>query len=415
MTTFSTTRYAYALLLAAGLLVGLSSKNLYGQTPKSPSRLGVDRVRLADDRWLYGFVLKADDSGLLVAVERAWMQVTYPDLYTQQLLNEQAAQEAATKQLVGRVKAWMQNRAADQLLVRFLEIELERIEVIDPQLQQEQPLFLSVVLQPSEYKSYHIAEANARKAAGLAFAHGIDAVTITPATALVKMLEQLHVDAASEQVDLTAELPARVVQSDRVWAAKQALVEFHYRKPLEFQGTSEKLFALGEQIAVANLVQGLMQSSDLNVIQSVGRELGLPEFASRKADSPWWQQATLAAEKEGIRGVLIAKLEQDLRTDRVEVQRVFLAQFDQQWFPVAQFSAVCVPSQQSPESLERLLQDPQVATVQSLAVQLGVTDQIASALRHGAATQRALEETSSQFSKFLNTHIRHLDGPLLEF
>ena len=119
MTTFSTTRYAYALLLAAGLLVGLSSKNLYGQTPKSPSRLGVDRVRLADDRWLYGFVLKADDSGLLVAVERAWMQVTYPDLYTQQLLNEQAAQEAATKQLVGRVKAWMQNRAADQLLVRF--------------------------------------------------------------------------------------------------------------------------------------------------------------------------------------------------------------------------------------------------------------------------------------------------------
>lgn len=400
------------------MLVLVCGKTALCQPPSIPlSRLGVDRVRLASGEDLFGFILpSAHDKILTIAVQRSWLEVAHPDLYEQQLASEQSTRQKLNTQLVERIEEWMKRRKDDELLLRHLESELQRIgEPKSSSRTSDGVLFFSMTIPREQVRDYTIAKAENRKIAGLAYGNGVDDIVTSSARSLKTQLEELGIDVSSGRVDLLDNMPVIQTQSDKQWAAKQALVEFQYRKPLEFQGTESSLFRSDATPGVADLIKQMSGASSSDAILQLGADLGLPEFKKfstpQKSDrEKWWQAAIDVAEKEGIRGVLIKRLDQNLFSDVVRVDVYFFAYYEGKWFEAFRSTVSANAAEQNQLALDRLKRDPQVQSILALANQLGAADSMERALRHGAATSHAMEEGTSDFMLFLSRHIRRLDG-----
>ncbi len=390
-----------------------------GQLPRvAPERLGVDRLELRSGQPLYGFALDAGPDGRLrFAVERSWLETTYPDLYREYEQAERRSRRDARDRLRRRVRRWIEQRAAQELL--RLHIEALAADLDQPSPDPKPSQFAVLEFEPNQVRELKTAPPPWRRIAGLAFQHGLEDATVTPASMLEKRLIAMGVDPRREQVDLRDRLPDAPTETDRQWAARKALIEFEVWKPIEFQGTGDRFFRVGDSAPdLTQLLPDLLGGGLSDSLMRLGAELGLPEFAPRgdqRANrEDWWRGLANQAEEENASGFLVTRLQQSLSSGDVKVEVFFFARDDAgDWFPVVQFAAAANARSQPAGRIQRLREDPQIAQILQKLEPLGldVSDRIEQALRHGAATDQALNDAKSQFHQFASRHTRSLLAP----
>jgi hypothetical protein len=380
------------------------------------SRLGVDSVKLEGGKRLYGFLLeKRADQSIVFSVGRKWLQSTHPQLYEEFTGIERERFETARQQRTKRIEAWIEHRPEDRGLVNFLDHELTRFDEQVPE-DLSKKKFVTVELKPTRYRELANQPMDRRKIAGLAFQNNLEAVTTTPVSLLKKQLVEMGVDIENETVDLSKEVVSIVVDSDRQWAARKAVVEHILRKPLEYQGSGSMLIRKTDKPDMTALVSQVLSGGlGEDPISQLGAELGLPEFKKPKEQSDgWWKRATEEAERDGFCGVSIIRLNQNMLSSTVTVEAYFFAmEKPGVWFQAAKFAGQASTAEQTEEQLQRLQEDPQVKSVLDTLKGLGLggQDKIDQALRHGAATQKALQDANGLLNAFISRNARELDSP----
>jgi hypothetical protein len=406
-------------LYAVFALLFLGISHAHAQLPQVvDSRLGVDSVKIDGGKKLYGFMLeKRADQSIVFSVGRQWLQATHPQYYDEFSEIERERSELVRQQRIKLIEAWIEDRPEDRGLVAFLEHELTRFSEQSPDdLGKKQ--FVTLELISTRYRDVVNQPADRRKIAGLAFQNDLDAVTTTPVSQLKKQLVELGVDVENEVVDLSKEVVSVIAESDRQWAARKAVVEYALRKQLEYQGTGGMLIRKTDKPDMTALVaQVLSGGLGDDPISQLGAELGLPEFKKPKEQSDgWWKRATEEAERDGFCGVSIIRLNQNMLSATVTVEAYFFAmEKPGAWFQVAKFVGQSNTAEQTGEQLQRIQDDPQVKSVLDTLKGLGLGGQgaIDQALRHGAATQKALQDANGLLSAFISRNARELDSPPL--
>ncbi|RMF37821.1 MAG: hypothetical protein D6753_16860 [Planctomycetota bacterium] len=397
----------------------LLTSSATAQLPKvAPERLGVDRLVLQSGQRLYGFALPSESDGRLrFAVERSWMQTTYPDRYRDLEREERRQAREAIELLRHRVQQWLQQRRGEELL--RLHIEALAADLDHPLGEDRPSQFVVLEFDTDQVRQLKTAPPRARHIAGLAFQHELDGATITPTNLLEKRLIAMGVDPSREEVDLSDRVPQVRRESDRQWAARKALIEFEVWKPIEFQGSEGRFFRVDDSAPdLARLLPDMLGGGMSDSLMQLGAELGLPEFAAaarQRSDPPdWWRELAQRAEQEQATGFLVSRLQQRLLSGDVTVDTHFFAREDSgSWFPVVRFTATANARSQPAERIERIKEDPQVARLLQKLASLGIdlSQRIDAALRHGAATEQALSDAKSQFHRFASRHSRSLLAP----
>lgn len=412
-------RNGWILMLCLGS-VGWLEQKAFAQLPTvSDSRLGVDCLKLNNGKRLYGFLLDQDpQSGRFqsgrFAVERAWLATTHPLYFAELEDKEQTQREQALTQQRTRLIDWIAE-LEEGVLKRFLQSEQSRTEQrTASQIKPSQ--FAIVEFEKQEVRDLSLARPELRQIAGIAFRENLVNVTITPATYLRRQLDALNVDASKEQVDLQDRLPTTRKESDRQWAAKQALIEYAFGRELEFQGTNDLLVRKGDdQADVGQLLTQAMSANSANMVQQLGADLGLPEFAQfakTSKNDAWKSKVIRVAEEENFRGALVSRLDQNLLSSEVKVTVTFLAKpKNGDWFQAFEYVARADANNQPAERLQRIKDDPQVKQLLSMVQSLGLGSRLDQALRQGAATEQALNDGSAEFNEFLSRFGSKVDGP----
>lgn len=378
------------------------------------SRLGVDSVKIDGGKRLYGFLLSHHpDQSIVFAVGRQWLQATHPQLYVEFAKVERERFEKLRQTRIERIETWIDSRPDDRGLLSFLNHELARFsESVPEDLSKKK--FITLELMPTRYREIFNQPPDRRTVAGLAFQNDLETVETTPVTQLKKQLAEMDVDVEAETVNLSKEVEA-TSESDRQWAARKAIVEHSLRKQMEFQGTGAMLIRKTDKPDMSALVSQVLGGGlGDDPISQLGAELGLPEFKKPKESSDgWWKRATEEAEREGFIGVSITRLNQNMLSPTVTVETYFFAQEKPgSWFQVVKFSGQANTAEQTEEQLKRIQEDPQVKSVMDTLKGLGLGGQgaIEQALRHGAATQKALQDATGQFNLFIDQNSRELDS-----
>ena len=108
-------------------------------------------------------------------------------------------------------------------------------------------------------------------------------------------------------------------------------------------------------------------------------------------------------------------MEQDYSVPDVVVEAHFFARnLNGIWFEVKRFKATSNINEETPQTLQRLRQEPQIKEIFDQLEGLGLSaanSQMELALRHGAATETSLNLVRNQFEEFLGTFTQQLDTP----
>lgn len=407
-------------LLVVAILPATASAQQQHQ-PGATGKLSVDIVILHDQTKFYGVVTAQTDSEVTLVVERAWLEANWPDLYRDHREKEQDAVEENQSLLITRVDEWIAERPDDANLKFFLEEEKEKAGKV---LQDfgASTRFTWMTFPVSDVRRVVRQNDWQRKIALVAWKHNLVDVAQRTARSLAAELKQLQVDVEAADVDFSSDIPAPP-QSDEQWALRKGIVEFQLREPLEFQGTGETFFRQGENINPLALVQQMMQQGSASQIQQVGEELGLPEFTHRRRQAEqeppkdWWKRQAEVADREGFRSFQITRLNQNLLRSDVSVDVVFLVKdHEDQWRAVHLATGRADADRQSAEDMEHLREDPQVKQVVELmeGLGLGAQGQMERALRHGLATQSAMQMARDEMQKFVDLYADDLTSPSVE-
>ncbi|MEM7474091.1 MAG: hypothetical protein AAF483_03805 [Planctomycetota bacterium] len=389
-------------------------------------RLGVDLLRMSDGTKLYGFALgKNEDGSIPFAVERSWLEKTHADVFARREASEVSALKQAKQLLKSRVEAWIEERSSEGEksagLVQHLKFELRSINFdLDEDPTAPTTMFLLMNILPADLAELKVAQMTNRHIAGIAYGKGLQDVVITPASILRRKLEEMGVDLQQEQVDLADEVPATAVTTEKQWAARQAIYEYHFREPLEYQGTGSTLFRTGEDVDMTALAGQMLAGNNADMITQLGVDLGLPEFKQFKKDpkdKSWSKKITQEAERDGFRGVLVTRLGQSITSSNVSVDvHFFVKESPGKWFELKNFKTTSNVNTQDPNRVDRIKEDPQVKKAMELVGALipGASNRLDLALQHGAATEQALEDSKGKFMQFLSEHIEDLESPRIE-
>lgn len=395
------------------------------QQPTVPfKRLGMDAIRLStgdakshpgySGERLLGFIIGRDQQAKIsLAVERKWLETTYPELAESKNTADKDSSAAAKQVLIDRIQVWMKERKKDGPLCLYLE---EQINALETQGTAPDSKFVVFRLAADQISSTKTASPENRHIAGIAFQNDLENVSTRSAALLEKELKSQGIDAKKSQVDLTHDLPAGSGESEGQWKVRQALIEHSYREPLEYQGTGNKFYKSGGDANLMQVASDMLGSGGGSIAQ-LGAELGLPEFRQATANqNAWWENTCKAAEAAGFRGVLIKRLETKPLSASATVEVHFFAmQKPGSWVKVFRHSRSCNAAEVTEDQLQRLKQDPQVQSIETMTSGLGLSlgGKLDQALRMGAATQTALSWASASFEQFLAKHLDRLDKPAI--
>ena len=174
------------------------------------------------------------------------------------------------------------------------------------------------------------------------------------------------------------------------------------------------------------MMKQLMNSnmqSDLNSLLSGNpllRDLGIGnnfKNSKPKQDSNWWLSAAKIAESEKINGFLTARVINQTTGNDARVELCFFAYLKPgKWKEVVKIESRASHSDVDAAEVDRINNDPQIKGLLDITrgVGIGSGDMIDKAVRHGAATKLALEESRDKFYTFLDRHIKRSDSPPLE-
>lgn len=413
-----------ALVVLAGVLA--VTADTQAQKPVGLTRFAVDFVTLKSGDRLRGALLGQDSQGVIsMAVQRAWLTDRRPELLEKHAEQERTnAVENATR-LRDRIKSWIADTTEPQLKIAFLETELDRAEAVlkaasDPDGLKTQ--FVVLRFRPAEIATSFAQPAQNRQVAVVSWSEKLDDVERREVRDLLAELRKNGIDnPADEAVSLSDRVPP-MAESDDSWAARRAIVDYHFGTKLDFQGMGGALFRTGAGAKPLNLAQVLPQliQSQLGGLNSIGEILGEPGFGPAKPKTADKEDelktAIETAEREGASGFRVTQLEMNMPRQRIYVSQKFLAQMPNgSWQTIWQKTISEDASKARPEAQKQIENDPQVKQVFKLLEGLGgaAGGKLNLAMQFGGATMAAQKAADRQFFEFRDQYLRRLDGPPL--
>ena len=393
--------------------------------PATVQERAVDMASLVGGERLFGMLYGPPRDGELpFVVRREWLGKHAPNVYRKAIAGEDERRRQAIEQLRDRLAAWRERRTEPKLLTSFLDRSLEETKAAlaafdDPKTPHEPSQLLLVSIPVAQIRKQYQQPPEARRVLALAWQERLDEPEDAPAASLVARLKEQKIDPAESQPDLADRLETLPLD-DRQWAAKMALAEYAILGKPRYQGAGGMLVREDsgqDRPGLADLVGGLAKSQ---LEDALGDLLNPAGGAARPNENKLKQaidKATRDCDAEGNTGVRITDLDQDLTRRQVTVRDGFYVKMPGgQWQAIWQAVSTIDASKPRPNEEDALKQDPQVAEAIKLVKGLGLDvdpDLLRTALRHGAATQEALQAVDRQFADFLLANTRRLDGPPL--
>lgn len=382
-----------------------------------PAEQGADTISLKSGGKYVGALLDRTPEGdYRLAVRREWLKTAQPKLFAQESATELERLRECYRVLETRIADWKRDRPDDARLLGFLDDEADRAAKIRQQLEQPNPPlpeFMLIEILAARVERVQLAPADRKQVLLLAWLERLANPETRAVADLKRELESKKVP-LDQQVDLFDRL-APALQSDAEWSQRQALAEYLYRKPLDFQGMGDALFATSggakapksEELIVAVLNQQLnSQLADL---------LGTP--GAKPAEGDWTAKPARTAEAEGVNGFHVTRLKLDALNKRGEVEGRFLARTPEgRWETVWRSTQAADTTKARPDVEKRITNDPQVKQALGLLQVAGIDAQgneFQSAIRLGAGVMEAQQATDAQFLAFRDRFTEHLDGPPL--
>lgn len=420
-------------LLLAGSFVLLGSESTFAQRKKGLTRFAADMVTLKSGERLRGALLGEQPDGTVsMAVQRKWLEKNEAEMYRTVTATEVQDATRQSTQLRDRLRRWIAEQADANALVAFLETELERVDAQVDRLNDRpgeglETQFVMLSLPKNRLDFWFAQPPENRRVAGLAWSERLADVETREVGDLIEELKSKSIDPERDTFRLTDRVPGRG-QSDREWAARQAIVEFEYGKRVEFQGMGSTLFRTGtgaKQVGMeqmlAEMLPQLLQSQLANQLGGLSDLFNEPGLGGNRPKAsaprkPDLSKAIQAARREKVRGFRVTQLELNINSQVAQVVGSFMARMpDGEWVTVWSETVNSDATQARPELRERIENDPQVAgilkTVKGLG--LGIEQQLGTALQFGAATMEAQQQADRQFIEFQERYLDRLDNPPL--
>jgi hypothetical protein len=380
--------------------------------PVPLKRLAVDCVTIKDGPRLLGAVLERSSEGdVTIAVQRTWLEKSSPKFYKEERAKEQQAAGEAQAALRKQLEAWKARRAGDERLLDAIDRELERLE--KPRAQQPESQFLILTIPAKRIRIQFQQPFETRRIAALAWRERLAGVESRSAAALLRELKEKKLDPANEAVDLSDRLPS-VSQDETSWAARQALFEYTYRQPLDFQGSGDLLVRTDGKAGKHDMAGLVNQALQAKVGSQLAELLG--ETAPKKAAKREFDSAKTLAEREGILGFRVTRVAQDVVRMQVSVESQFLFRTpDGGWATLWKDVQTADASKDRKDLQDRIAKDPQVRKVfDVLGAAKGELGAAANtALKFGAATMQAQRSADDAFYAMLRRTTQRVDGPPL--
>jgi hypothetical protein len=353
-------------------------------------------------------------------VRREWLRRHEPELFRTTVAGEEERPRRALEQLEGRTIEWRQ-RSTDERLQGYLDQALQEVRERLAEIQRQPPppsRILLIEVPAGDVFRQHLQPPDTRRLLALAWLNNLADPEQQAAAAVLRKLTAMGVDVDGAQPDLSDQLGTTLLD-DRQWAAKVGLVEYQILGKPHFQGTGGVLVredSVQGRPGLGQLLGGLLTEQ----LEGQLAELLNPQPGARAVNparsEKAFSQAIREAEAEGARGLRITELDQ-VRGRQVTVKGTFLARMpDGAWKAVWQQAASVDPNGVKAETLDQLAADPTIAEALDQMRKLGLNpdaDLVRLALRHGAATQEALNVVNRDFGQFMLMHTRSLEGPPL--
>ncbi len=402
----------------AGLALVTSSPVLAQRRAPAPADLGVDRLDVKGGPHLLGVIVRHDEQGAAtISVERAWLKQAHPAYYDQKLAEETAAHRARTAELLTRMTQWEKQRAGDDELAFFLRKERERLENAARE-KPGQPLpasqFLLLDIAPNLVERVMAQPPQRRQVALIAWRERLNDVERRSVADLVRELQRKGVPLTNEPIDLTDRLPDRS-DSEVQWAARRAIVEYQYRKSLDFQGTGGMLVPVGDKDQPPPVEQLIAAIFKDQLAGQLADLLDPPAGGANKPPDVDLTTAAKAAEKADVIGFRVTRLDANVANRQGRVETRFVVQRPGKgWQTVWSNSVAIDPAKAGDEATDRIANDPQVKQSLALLKLAGLDEnEFRAALRFGAAVMQAQQIADARFFEFRDRYLARLDGPPL--
>lgn len=381
----------------------------------------VDIALLKGGAELRGSVLSRDDKELRIVVQRNWLADKQPEMAKR--LDEEAASqiEANHKELISRITEWKEERASETRLVSVLNRELERIAKHGKNAVGPASQFQIVTIPNDRVKRVFHTNERSRKLAMAAWEQQLPHVETASFGTLKSAVEKKVPDWEQSVVNLTDRLPAGELQSPDEWAARQAIFEYEYCRPVDFQGTGNYFVQVGEGAERPNLAELFAQTATEAISGGLAGEelkglgLGLDIKTNPSATTGEWQQKVIEqATKLDARSFCVTRMASITGTGPATVTMHFFARMsDGKYREIWSNESTTDPASLKNEDIARLEQDPQVQEITKVAKALSLGDNATTAVRFGAAIQASLRDSQSRFFSFRQNYNNTLDGPPL--
>jgi hypothetical protein len=387
------------------------------------SRFAVDLVTLKSGERLRGAFMGRDANRIVsMAVQRDWLKKNEPKYYEKLAKDESTAAVQANQALVQRIEKWIANKPENNFMVAYLKGEFEDAQ---DQLKATEKTgvdaqFVVVQFPDNRIRTKYSQQTINRKIALLAWQEEYKDVENREATDLARELEDDGFKLADEEVDLSNRIPTRP-QSEREWAARQAIVEFNFGEKLEYQGTGTALFRTGKekQVDLAKVLPQILQGTLKNQLGGIEDLLNEPGLngrrpAAKNVNKQDFSKQITEAKQEGARSFRVTKLDLNPGGGRATVTGLFVVQMPNGKWETIWKSTVSEDAKKArPDAEFQIKNDPQLKQLTELLNGLGggLDGQLNTAIRFGGATMEAQKKADSEFFKFRDKYMRRLSGP----
>ncbi|MBM81480.1 MAG: hypothetical protein CMJ78_12935 [Planctomycetaceae bacterium] len=389
------------------------------------TKYGVDFVFLESGERLRGSVLSQQPNGALrVALSRAWLEKTYPEMFAAEAKAAEARKGKQAEQFKQRILGWKEARKDDRELVLYLDDELKRLErEAGRKVEEAETQFLMVEIAKPRIRRFYVQPPDRKQLALVAWSERFGSPETTSVSDLRKQFIKEDID-PKQKVDLSDRIPP-ASESDAQWAARVAIVEYQLRKPIDFQGTGDTIFQTGVDVEAPNLEQvfGELLQGQLKSVEGLlggsgllgGKGLLDGKAKPKKASDSWLSKAAKVAESEKARGFRVTRVEQNLASKSVAVTSSFHAKMpDGRWALVHQVREISSANEADPELEARIREDPRISKIVETVGKLGVGNieqQLGQAMKFGTATMKAQQNADSKFFEFRDQFLDQLDKP----
>ena len=393
---------AVALIVIASLL------------PQGTTRISeraVDYVGLRSGPPLFGVILQTKGkTATMMAVQRGWLRKQSAERYEKYRTREVQQYQQSQKKLIERLEAWMKHRKDDKDLMDYLQTQLLRQKAKENKPAPEPQLML-IEISPSMVRTTKPAQRERRQVLLLALREKLEKVETRSAQDLADELKEKQVQVPKGPVNLTDRALAPA-DNEQQWAARQAIIEQLYRKPVKMRGTRD--FVIQEsndnkQIDAQKLAMDMMQKQMNRLIA----DLTEPTARRKPAQAVWLTETIKAAKKTNSRAAHVAMVIPDPTLQAAVVESKFLARLPDGKWVVLWSDRQSVKPVEDPEAEQQLRDNEQLGGLLDALGGLGKGDAVNKALRFGTATREAHRLAEAAYVEWRDPFYDDLSGPMI--